>query len=90
MYTGFISEVGTVLRCEDARIVVEAPKSVERLRRGGSIAVAGVCVSAEAIDESSFAASVSAETLKRSTLGERAPRQSRMRAPGSDTATVTA
>jgi 3,4-dihydroxy 2-butanone 4-phosphate synthase/3,4-dihydroxy 2-butanone 4-phosphate synthase/GTP cyclohydrolase II len=69
MYTGRISEVGTVLET-GVRLVIEAPKTVTGLSVGGSVNVNGTCLSAILVDEvaGSFAADVSAETATRSTL----------------------
>ncbi len=70
MYSGRISEVGTVLEA-GARLVIDAPKTVTGLRGGGSVNVNGTCLSAVLVDEAggSFAAEVSAESAARSTLG---------------------
>jgi 3,4-dihydroxy 2-butanone 4-phosphate synthase len=70
MYSGRISEVGTVVEA-DARLVIEAPKTTAGLLVGGSVNVNGICLSAVLVDETAgrFAAEVSAETAARSTLG---------------------
>lgn len=70
MYRGCITEVGTVVEHGDARIVVGAPKSSGELEVGGSVNVAGVCLSAETVGPSTFSATFSDETARRSTLGE--------------------
>lgn len=70
MYRGCITEVGTILERTQDRVVVEAPKASGRLEVGGSVNVAGVCLSAEAVEPSSFSATFSEETARRSTLGE--------------------
>lgn len=73
MFTGIIEELGRVRavekRGEDARIVIEARTVTEDSRNGDSIAVNGVCLTALDIQPDSFAADVSKETLRRSTLG---------------------
>lgn len=70
MYRGCITEVGTIVERTDDRIVVEAPKASGRLAVGGSVNVAGVCLSAETIEPTTFSATFSTETARRSTLGE--------------------
>ncbi len=70
MYGGFITEIGTLLERADEHITVRAPKSCGALELGGSINVAGVCVSVVTLDGESFRATISAETAHRSTLAE--------------------
>jgi 3,4-dihydroxy 2-butanone 4-phosphate synthase len=74
MYSGCISEVGTVVEA-GARLIIEAPKTTAGLTVGGSVNVNGTCVSAVFVDKVGrrFAAEVSAETAARSTLGEMSP-----------------
>ena len=73
MFTGIIEELGRVRsveqRGENARIVIEARTVTEDTKHGDSIAVNGVCLTALSIEDDSFAADVSRETLSRSTLG---------------------
>lgn len=74
MFTGIIEELGRVRaiekRGEDARIVIEARTVTEGSRDGDSIAVNGVCLTALDVRADSFAADVSKETLRCSTLGD--------------------
>src|SRR5262245_54391996 len=70
MYTGFISEIGEVVERADDRLAVRAPKSASRLAPGRSVSIAGVCLSVERIEGATFAARVSRETERRSTLAE--------------------
>lgn len=70
MYRGFISEVGRVVAADGRTLVVRAPKACAALQPGGSVCVAGVCVSAVEVGEDEFRADVSSETARRSTLGE--------------------
>jgi riboflavin synthase len=73
MFTGLIEDLGTVAAVE------RVPKGVRlsvRTRLGGlthgaSIAVDGVCLSAVELAGDRFTADVSAETLSKTTLGER-------------------
>jgi riboflavin synthase len=73
MFTGIIEELGHVKlieeRGENARIVISAQIVTSDSKHGDSIAVNGVCLTALDITEISFAADVSRETLRRSTLG---------------------
>lgn len=73
MFTGIIEELGSVRALEKqaggARIKVSASVVTEDLREGDSIAVNGVCLTALDIKSNSFAADVSDETLRRTTLG---------------------
>jgi 3,4-dihydroxy 2-butanone 4-phosphate synthase len=67
MFTGRISEVGTVADVEHG-LAVEAPKTVGSLSVGGSVNVGGACLSAVEVGESVFRVEVSPETVNRSTL----------------------
>jgi riboflavin synthase len=73
MFTGIIEELGKVRsieqRGENARIVIDASVVLEGTNHGDSIAVNGVCLTALDLQNDSFAADVSKETLARSTLG---------------------
>ena len=76
MFTGIIQSVGHVaaheVRGGDARLVIDAPGlDLGDVAVGDSIAVAGVCLTAIALDGSRFSADVSAETLRLTTLGSR-------------------
>ena len=74
MFTGIIEELGEVNKLEKsgagARIVVSAKTVTDDAREGDSIAVNGVCLTALNIKTDSFAADVSDETLRRSTIGD--------------------
>lgn len=74
MFTGLIAEVGHVLSSERRgaarRITVAAPHSSRSLKRGDSIAVSGVCLTATSVSKGhSFSADVAQETLRRTSLG---------------------
>ena len=77
MFTGIIEELGRVrsveTQGENARIIIAARTVTEGTRHGDSIAVNGVCLTALDIQQDSFAADVSRETLDRSTLGRLKP-----------------
>src|ERR1700753_1870254 len=74
MYSGRITETGTVIET-GSRLIIEAPKTAAGLSPGGSVNVNGTCVSAVQADGEAgrFAAELSAETARRSPLGELAP-----------------
>lgn len=80
MFTGLVQEVGEIRAVEpcgapgsaDTRLVVGF-RSIEhaRLPIGASICVDGVCLTVTALNPDSFAADVSGETLRVTTLGSR-------------------
>jgi riboflavin synthase len=76
VFSGIVEGVGRVTRVEKRggglRISVAPPRGFGRLSRGESVAVAGVCLTALARGRS-LVADLSAETLRRSRLGELAP-----------------
>lgn len=73
MFTGLIRELGTIRavapRGDGARIEILRPTAADPLGRGESIAVNGVCLTALPIDDAAFAADLSPETLRLTTLG---------------------
>jgi len=79
MFTGIVQEIGAIERiearagtdaAEDRRIdVAFADIARERLKLGDSICVDGVCLTVAALGAASFAADVSGETLRVTTLG---------------------
>ena len=74
MYTGRITEIGTVIET-GRRLIIEAPKTAAGLSPGGSVNVNGTCVSAVQIDGDAghFGVEISAETRTRSALGDLVP-----------------
>ncbi len=72
MFTGIVEEIGEVRRAGE-RIEIACRAVLEDLREGSSIAVNGVCLTAAGFAAGSFTADVSAETLRRSNLGELRP-----------------
>ena len=73
MFTGIIQGLGQVKALSQDRILVHllpntAQKILPDLELGDSVAVDGVCLTAEKIAPEGFVASVSPETLQRSTL----------------------
>lgn len=78
MFTGIIQAVGEVKTVSrnggDAELTIEAGAlSLERVAVGDSIAVAGTCLTVTQIEGRRFAADVSTETLRRTTLGSLRP-----------------
>ena len=74
MFTGIIQAIGHVAaheaRAGDARLVIDAAAlGLGDVAIGDSIAVAGVCLTAVALDGPRLLADVSAETLRLTTLG---------------------
>lgn len=74
MFTGLISEVGTVTSFErdreGAKVTIEAPATSGELEPGGSVAVSGVCLTATRVAEDCFDAEISEQTLRSTRLGE--------------------
>lgn len=74
MFTGLISELGSVLSvtrgASSAIFTIAAPKSVTGLAIGDSIAVNGVCLTATSITANSFTADVMVQTLNLTSLSE--------------------
>lgn len=78
MFTGIIQSVGSiesiVANGVDKRVTVTTAKiSTSTIALGDSIAVNGVCLTAVSIDDHSFTADVSAETIKLTTFRELSP-----------------
>ncbi len=75
MFTGIIQTLGTINTISSDRLEIawqdnsDSPAIARDLAVGDSIAVDGVCLTVEKILPSGFVASVSPETLRRSTLG---------------------
>ena len=79
MFTGIISELGTVRDVEllpasdAARLVLHAPTSAQDLDLGASLAVNGTCLTAASVDGETVTVDVMGETLRRTTTGALAP-----------------
>ncbi len=73
MFTGIIEELGRIAslekRGDGALVKISARTVLCETGEGDSVAVNGVCLTAISITPESFAADVSGETLRRSTLG---------------------
>jgi riboflavin synthase len=75
LFTGLVAGLGRIERLERSgdgvRIAVAAPPELAaELREGDSVAVNGVCLTATAVQASSFAAEVMNESLRRTSLGD--------------------
>ena len=74
MFTGLVQELGKVTDIKvgetSAVLTIEAPISVRGISKGDSVAINGVCLTAIAITDSTFAADVMVQTLRVTTLGK--------------------
>ncbi len=74
MFTGIVEEIGIVKgftkKSHGANIVVQCNNVLENTKIGDSIAINGCCQTVVAMDNNSFTANVSDETLRISTLGD--------------------
>jgi riboflavin synthase len=73
MFTGIIEEVGRVTRISNSkegnrRLSVSASEVVRELKKGDSIAVSGVCLTAVEITSGSFSADLAGETWDRTSF----------------------
>ncbi len=75
MFTGIVEELGTVRyiqrKSQGVTLEIHASEVLTDAQVGNSIAVDGVCLTIVSLTPEAFAADVSAETLRRTTLGER-------------------
>ena len=71
MFTGLIQSIGTIKK-NNLGVVVDGCKSFSPLKLGDSISVDGVCLTVSELMKDSFLANISEETLKRTTLAEKA------------------
>ena len=73
MFTGIVEDVGHLDRREDQtagqRLWIRTSLPVETFETGESIAIAGACMTVVSAAQGRFAVDVSAESLRRSTLG---------------------
>ena len=73
MFTGIVEEIGRVTAIEESgdgvRLSLHAPKAVEGVHHGDSIAVSGVCLTVVDSTAEGFTADVMKQTLNMSTLG---------------------
>jgi len=69
VFTGIIEEVGKVNSVPAGSLVIAASEVLSEMKRGGSIAVNGVCLTVTDFTTDSFSVDVMPETLKRTNLG---------------------
>lgn len=74
MFTGIVEELGSVAELAKhtagARLRVNCERVLDDLKKGSSIAVNGVCLTAIELNAYSFSADLAPETLRRSNLGD--------------------
>lgn len=72
MFTGLIEEVGRIQEVRNgrgtSRVVVSAASIARELKKGDSVAVSGVCLTAVEVGTKSFTADLAQETLARTSL----------------------
>ncbi|MBZ5646566.1 MAG: riboflavin synthase [Acidobacteriia bacterium] len=77
MFTGLIEEVGNVLRVTGGdgttRLVVSSNNLIQEMRKGDSIAVSGVCLTAVELKPDRIGFDLATETLARTSLGRLKP-----------------
>ena len=75
MFTGIVEELGTIRniqrQSEGAILEIQARHVLSDAEIGDSIAVDGACLTIRSLVSEAFTADISAETLRRTTLGER-------------------
>jgi riboflavin synthase len=73
MFTGIVREVGRVVEVDTgdagATLRIAAPETAARTEVGDSVAIGGVCLTAESVDGETMRFHAVSETLSRSTLG---------------------
>ena len=75
MFTGIVEELGTIrsiqVKSQDATLEIQANDVLSDAKIGDSIAVDGACLTIRFLTSATFTADASAETLRRTTLGDR-------------------
>ena len=75
MFTGIVEELGTVRsihrKSEGTALEIQASEVLTDAKVGDSIAVDGACLTIVSLTPEAFTTDISAETLRRTTLGER-------------------
>jgi riboflavin synthase len=72
MFTGIVEELGHIEALEGGRIRIAASKVLDGVHVGDSIAVDGCCITVTRFGPGWWEADLSDETLRRTTLGDRA------------------
>ncbi len=77
MFTGIVEEIGKVLSLAELngkrRLTVSSTQLVRELKKGSSIAVSGVCLTAVEITHESFSADLAHETVARTSFSRLQP-----------------
>ncbi len=75
MFTGIVEELGTInsiqVKSQEATLEIQANDILSDAKVGDSIAVDGACLTIRLLTSGTFTVDASAETLRRTTLGER-------------------
>ena len=75
MFTGIVEELGTIrsiqVKPQDAILEIQANDVLSDAKVGDSIAIDGACLTIRFLTSETFTVDASAETLRRTTLGER-------------------
>ncbi len=75
MFTGIVEELGRIksiqVKSQDATLEIQATGVLSDAKVGDSISVDGACLTIRFLTSETFTVDVSAETLRRTTLGER-------------------
>jgi riboflavin synthase len=79
MFTGIIEHLGTIdslkIHADGGRLTIHAPTAAPHLAVSNSIAVNGCCLTVVAAENGRFSADLSAETLRKTSIGEWKPGQ---------------
>ncbi len=74
MFTGIVREIGSIVAVtggdEGMRLEIEAPVTAPQVEVGGSVAINGVCLTAETVGATRLSFHAMPETLSRSALGQ--------------------
>jgi riboflavin synthase len=73
VFTGIVTEVGSVVSVGPSGLTVAAGKTLQNIQPGGSIAVNGACLTVTAFDNKSFSVDVMPETFRKTNLGSLKP-----------------
>lgn len=73
MFTGIIQEIGQIRALNSEYLTVGARRVLEDVAPGDSISVDGICLTVVRFDPDTFTVDISAETLRRTTLGSKQP-----------------
>ena len=75
MFTGIVEELGKIksiqVKSQEATLEIQATEVLSDAKVGDSISVDGACLTVRFLTSETFTLDVSAETLRRTTLGER-------------------